>query len=793
MEQLTVNRFDGSLTDNFIGASPSAWERADNLIITDDVKLKTRPGRQVVYTSSTDARVDLSTANTRRVSALIPYTTTSSTNSFLRQAGERVFVDSSGLTEVVGPASDHALNSITSSEHLCAFTVWRGHTLICSDQYQKPITIFPSSSIRLVTSGLPRPPNTTGATFKDLTESAVTYPYILAFVYKYTYSVNGVQFVHRSAPRYMRRAAAGTTPTHDVTAGQLADFDLANASNQEHYDVASAFGTLKIEYYRTTNAGTVLYYVGESSNGTLATITEVTDANLVKNEPLYTTGGVAENYRPPKCKFVHVTGDFAYYANGKDVLVTSDTDGETLTNRIWQSKPGDIDSVPASFNVDADEEVIGISSARGTPVVFTEKAIYRIDNNFDEYGRGGMQLAKIADFSGGVGHLNCVQTLDKLYFAGVDGFYETDGYQVRNLAEDFIETYKSLTTTTLKKRRIYGTYDDRNKVVLWAMNVHTDETSDNNAIFVYKVTADAFTTWSSGFNIERGTANRYTPLSGNFQPTSLLVQDGVIYMGDANGYTFKFTLDIRTDPKIDTTISDVTDWSSVAIVYDYISSSWDNNLPAIRKYGTKIVVKVNPIFGGTGSNTTLTVSTDTDNSRFFLDSAEIYTNSLIFWGDPTLTWGDSEIYWNSGNKVSQHGRRFPARKLRYSYRKIGMTNAFVALLKSDDLGTCTIVDNGPTATITLTSGGSFFLSDPVGYFMSFGVDGYELEYEITAATSTTITISKNAGNLPSQTLAEWVMRGFRKEDILVLLEWSCYFIPLGDTYGQFRGVTGENG
>jgi hypothetical protein len=271
---------------------------------------------------------------------------------------------------------------------------------------------------------------------------------------------------------------------------------LANATG-EHYDTT----VIKVNIYRTTGNGSVFYYVGQVTNGTTTFNDNVTDATLTAtNNKLYTTGGVLENDRPPKCKYVHSTSDLTFWGHGYEVSTTG-ADGDFIPQRIWQSKRGDPDSVPASFFTDIEEPITAVSSIKSIPIVFGENSVYRLDGNFDTLGRGGLSPRKISDRVGCVGHLSVVQTLDGLYFAGNDGFYFTDGYQIYSLsAEAFKETYSQLILTDLQKKRIYGTYDAINKRILWSVyDPDRDTPKENNVIFCMYVPARKFTRWNSGY------------------------------------------------------------------------------------------------------------------------------------------------------------------------------------------------------------------------------------------------------------------------------------------------------
>ena len=122
-----------------------------------------------------------------------------------------------------------------------------------------------------------------------------------------------------------------------------------------------------IDIYRTENNGTIFYKIGSvSSNATEISISsdyETNEANPISaKETIYTTGGVIENDRPPKCLTEHVKGDVAYYGN------IIESTGDKISYRVVQSVPADIDSVPESFYVDLDDDIICVSSTKSNVV-----------------------------------------------------------------------------------------------------------------------------------------------------------------------------------------------------------------------------------------------------------------------------------------------------------------------------------------------------------------------------------------------------------------------------------------
>ncbi len=501
---LTVKDFSGGQTDFPIGGDKSEYELADNLVLDEYRKLVSRPGTELDFTTDlTRARVP-NDIGTRRINLMFAQTRgTGETPVIVKQSGDSLRYDNgTTMTELVGPGSASAfdLSSPVSALTSYSYATWNKHTIVTHESpWQIPVKIFNDSggTLRLRTAGLTPPANTFTATGGGGAN------HVYALVRYYSYTVGSVTYVDRSTPVLKEFTSVGSSNPASSPGITVGSIPVLSNSTGEHYDTT----TIKVEIYRTTNNGTVLYKVGEVTNGTTSFADTVSDNALVNNEPLYTVSGEVENDRPPKCKYVHGTSDFVYYGHGFEVTTTG-ADGDFLPQRLWQSKRGDPDSVPASFYTDMEQPIVGISSARSVPVVFCENSIYRIDGVFDNLGRGGMIAKKISDSVGAAGHLSLVQTLEGIFFAGTDGFYFTDGYKVVPLSDRFRTTYATLVDTEQKRKRIYGQLNLREQRVYWACYSDKGEAEfetgddDNSRMFVLDLRQKAFQTHSSGYKAD---------------------------------------------------------------------------------------------------------------------------------------------------------------------------------------------------------------------------------------------------------------------------------------------------
>lgn len=518
--------FSGGKTDYPIDANDNQFQEADNFIANEYLKLESRPGLNYRYPNSQRASQPLaSTSGAARTNGLtfIEHTTARSLTEFLvsRAGGCRYFNGSvwallfSNVTNT--SPFDCLPDSSLAADAKISFAKWNNHTFFTHNRLATcrslPMKVFNDSAgtVKMRVAGI----IPTGGGFTATGGAGASYIY--ALVNKYTYSVNGVEYIDRSRPTFAEFSAIGNvdpTLSPGITVGSIPDITTSFGTYQEFRQYRYPASEMKVEIYRTRNGGTTLYYVGQVDAGTASFADTVPDNTADNNAVLYTDGGVLANDRAPKTKYVHGTDNFVFWANGYEVSPLTGEDGELKTNRMWQSKGGDGDSVPGSFFVDIDEDITGLSSVNSIPIVFGENSVYRIDGTFDDFGRGGMVKRKISDGIGAIGNECIVQTENGLYFAGNDGFYFTDGYKVYPLSNmDFQDSYQNLVTTVYDKENMSGAHDVRKNRVLWFVRdsllpgqmPFTDALNTTvlgyeiNKVFCMEKDTRKFTTWSAGY------------------------------------------------------------------------------------------------------------------------------------------------------------------------------------------------------------------------------------------------------------------------------------------------------
>jgi len=749
--KVEVEDFSGGVTDYYLNAPGNKLRQAENLLLTQYSgmgKPFTRPGSQLY--DSANPQIP---AGAQRISTAFNYK-----NILHVQSATKLYWYDSGWTAVSGPTSNDAFIGATTSSYF-SYSHWNNHTLITHSGRVRPqkIIINSSNEPEIFEAGLPQ----IDTSLTTLTPTGSGNNWLYKFVYEQTYVTTGnVTFLDVGTPSLPHIVNGGTSVAIAV---------LPVLSNGATSNFRTA--TLKIGIYRTTHNGTTYYKVGEVTNGTTTYNDTTTDANLISGTLLYTTGGVVANDRPPKCKALHVAKDnIAYYVN------IEDSTNQILTNRCVQSVPGDIDSVPASFFVDVDDEIVGVSSTKSNTLLLCRRSAYRIDGTYDELGRGGMSADRISDTAGCISAQSVVQALDGVFWLGQDAAYYSDGYRVVRLNADFDKTYRgwttqnSLTDDDSRTVKYQGKYDRVRNRIWWTIQ---REGTEVDICYVLDLT------W--GVKEEAC----FTLVSGtSFNPTAIEFINGNMIRCDKRGYVLIHKDSLYSDPLIDVNITPAN-WSQETIMYTLESISYNFGTSITRKYVTGMSVTCEA-----ATNLSLGLTSNNDDNRKVAELKPVRYRGGMTWGDQDVYWGDEFIIWNKQGLISEK-RRMPAQSLRCNYKSIKLSNAYVAVINSDSLGTASI--NAGVSTVTLT-GALEWPYNSVGYFIAFENDGYVNEFEITARTATTLTFRDEGNKAVTATGQKWVLRGYPKGEVLNLLNYSLNYEISGPTLGVYNTTdSGEVG
>lgn len=773
-QTLEISDFSGGITDYPFKAPINKSEECDNFVIDPNKRLIQRPGSTVYNANMAQIPIGVLPLNDYRINNLI---TVPQNDIFYAVSGNSIFHPNAletAWTELLGIGSVKPFNVGTGSS-FSSFAEWNGHIFGVNDSFAKPIKIFKNNSNvpTVRTAGLPKI-----ASNPTIVPTAGAGSFIWYFTYACTYSVGTVTFEDESTPILVQKLNAAEPTGGTPTAISLISA-LVNTGGTS-YDVSN----IKIRIYRTTNGGTVPFYVGEISNGTATYTDNTSDASIQSvGRLLYTAGGTLEYDEPPLSKYIHINNGRAYYASTK-------IGAETFPNRVFQSITDDPDSVPVDFWIDVRDEISGVSSFNDNPLVFGLSKVYRIDGFFDELGRNGMAYEEISNVTGCVSHNSIVQTDIGVFFAGNSGFFWTDGFKVRKISDSINERYKELVSNSTERKRIYGKYDAVNLKIYWCVR-RDDSSTDNDNIFCLDLrfsTAEGFqqdssiTTWSNGTS---------------FAPTAICIYKNNLIRADYRGYVFKHDANIYSDPKVDV-LRAVSLWTKKAIVYNYKSAHLSFDLPQIRKWVSQALLTAKNI-----SNISIKMFSINDDSAVEDAMKEIRYRDTLVWGDSEPIWGTDTYRWNYFALVEQR-RRFPAGGLRCSHKQVRITNSFTNITNSDAYSNCTV--DRVTKKVTLTNGA---LSWPLN------IEDYELELFPTGTPTATpsFTVSLRDSNTqitlfdPTDlintqysaglgfdfTNIKWVLRGIPKDEVLNLMSLVLYYAPLTNTHRTYMGTTAETG
>jgi hypothetical protein len=740
-----VSDFSMGITDDAFEKDPRYALELDNFNIEPDASLKSRDGS--VIEDEDEPQIP---TGVKRIGALINYD--NSTKLFYQSETKVYYRNPAAFTALQGPTSNEVF-SIGAETNNIAFSQWNKQLYLTNDGFPRPMKIYKDSggTYRVNTSGLPAL-----ATAPTCTPGVGANSYIYAFHHYYTYTVGSQSFEDVGPITEVTVPLAIAPESNDINITAIPV--LANGVT-DNWDTSN----IKIQIYRTTNAGTTFFKVGEVTNGTTTFNDSTSDANLISAVKIYTDNGTVEFDPTPLHKYVHVVNSIGYYGFIKVSSVE-------YPFKIRQSIPGNPSACPEDFELDLEDEITGIGSVNSIPIVTCKRHVYRLENNFDIFGRGGINPVRISDTAGCVSHLSIVTAEGKMFWAGNDGFYATDGYTVTKISDKINERYRLVLEESDDTKRIYGKFDDRNRRIYWAMQ--SDSSSQENDTLVNLDLRwgirdhSTFTTWSGE----------------TFRPATLEMFNGSLYRADDSGYAFYHDSAVYTDPEVDTT-AEAEDWEEETIMWNYESCSLNFGSSFFRKMPTRILMLARNI-----SNTSVQISTVDDDGKRERFLKIIRWRRNFIWGDVNFTWGSPDCVWKSLGIIEQW-RRFPARGLRVSFIRIKITNGYSVISNSDTLGEAIFDGSAKTATL-VNAATNDWPTGSVGYFISTEQDDYENEYEVNTRTDDVLTYTSASGAIDTETKG-WLLKGYKKGEPLNL---QGYVIHTADVdQNQITHETGDDG
>ena len=726
---LEVTDFTQGITDYFIDGNETEAESLDNFFLRPNGKPITRWGSQ----PDINSQIPLGQFRISKISSL--WDSIVGKYNILCFAQKRLYThNGSTWSETLSPTSNPPF-SLGDANSLVSTSEWRGHLLAANSDFSGVQKIFydSTSTLKAQSAGLPVLPQ---AGFSILPPSGTGSSYSYLAIFRYEYTVGQTTHLDRGPLTFYPSVVSGGS----IASGNGATVSLPTTlTDNENYDVAN----LQVEIYRTLNGAADYFLVGTVPFGTPSFIDGVPDATLSTGTPIYSSS--ISRSAPPKCKYVQVVNDIGYYAHIKEA------NGEIDRYKVMQSVPSDADSVPSSFFETVEQEITGMSSIFDRPIIFCTRYIYRVDQFIASDGSGLMDIRRIDDRAGCVSNLSIVQTHRGLFWAGAEGFFWSDGFKVKNLSKHINETYQNIVRDRATSERIYGSFDPSTERIFWS--VSTSGGPETDTIFVLDL---KFTSFREGEQ-SRGC---FTTLSGgdNFQPSSTLVLNDVIYRADERGFLFNHNRSLFSDPLVDITKPDLSTWFTTPILYSYKSCFLDFGSKFVRKFVPRILISA-----ANKTNLSLAIRSSNDNDRTVGDLKPISYKQNITWGDALPVWGDPTAGWNLQGVIEQW-RRFPAGGLRCQYKQIQFYNDTVEIISSALFGDVSV--NSTAKTITL-NGASQFPTGLENYNVQISSDSYSTDFRVLSQSANTLVLEDTTGSMVTGTYSFKVV-GIPKNEILEL-------------------------
>lgn len=745
-----VTDFSGGITDHVYDQIPNRYAELINFLIGGDKKPMSRFGSEIENADSPQVPTGF------RVGALVNYA--NSDKLFYQSDLSIYYRNPSAFTELLGPAGNPAFSagSVTS---VPSFAQWNRHLYATNDAFSKLVKIYKDGSnvYQLRTAGIPAlassPVVTAGA--------AGAFSYVYGFYYSYTYTVFGLTY---ESVGPVTEVGLTSSEAPNISAISITSIPALVNATGENYDVVN----IKLNIFRSSADGTFLQQLVQLSNGTATYSDSISDITLQDTGiPLYTNDGTVDFDPPPLHKYNHVVNNTGYFANVTDI------DGES-PYRIRQSVPGVPDTAPIDFFTEVDDEINGISSVNSLPIALCKKYIYRIDQSFDQFGRGAMVPVRISDNAGCIAHNSIVQAESQLFWFGNDGIYYSDGYVVRKISDDQNDRYKSILKNTAQTNRIVGKFFEKERLIIWA--IQTDSSSEDNDTFIIA-------------DLKWGVSESMTFVTWNgqsFRPSALEIFNNDIYRGDSRGYILRHDEALTSDPKIDI-YRVASEWVPETIIWQILTINYNFGGTFFRKYPTRILLTA-----ADAGNTTIQITAINDDGKITRNCSPIRVRTDFIWRDDDFFWDTTDFVWRGAGLIEQW-RRFPKGGLRLSTLQLKITNGFSDISNSDTLGTATFNGTGNTATLDI--GTAQWPQDSEDYYIATDADNYAALYLITLRTSdTVITVNDPLNTFPTGS-KKWVIRGYKKDEPLHLLGFNIHWTNVSATQETYRGssaTTGEN-
>lgn len=749
--EFRLENWSGGVTDYYVNAQPNQSQKMDNLLIDRNAKPYIRSGSAVE-----DIDFPLTPLGNQRISRLLGFRRRDGSFNYFKVIGRRVFqYTGSGHVEVTGVSGRPFFTAGTLNSHI-SYDEWNDHIIATVNEnsgvYAYPtLGYFPDNDTTPtgINCGFKRPTNVT--TSSTGTDNLYTY----ALHYSYTYMVDDVEFVMRGAVEL----AQCTSDLMDGSASITLNFDAFDISSlTANFDVTN----IDLRIFRTVANGTVQYWVADLTAASTTYVDTTADDDILDTEFVYITGGVVDYEPLPLAKYCTIVNGTGYFANFKDL----ESSTNAWTYRIQQSIQGLPYVTNGSFYVDVDGEITGLNRFNSYPIVTTLTRLYRLEGAFNTDGTGYIRAKEIGSTTGCVSNNSIVRTPDGLYFAGVDGFYWTNGQDVRKISRHIDKSYPQYVRSQEARLAIQGQLDEVSGRIYWTVSSGTFGNECDKIIVLdpYWGVSDTMT---------------ITTLSGgsNWTCSSILFDKANWYRSSINGYTYVHTDDTYTDP-IEDVANDAEDWANESVLYDWSSAALNFGTDVQRKWTTQIVATFK-----NETNISVQPWSCNDASDDWRAMKQIRYRGNLVWGQSDFIWGSVDFVWrDTGNIIAK--RMFTTGTLRCTHKQVKFTNALAVIIRSDDYVPA-IVNAASKTFLMANYPADTWPTDVVGYFIRSEHNGYVTNYRIASRTDDTLIVEDPSGNLQSGTW-KWEIVGYRKGEKFALDAVTINYAMFGDSQTAFQ-------
>lgn len=761
----TLSDFSGGITDKYINAPTNKLLEGDNFLITETNSVELRSGYNVHY--------DAFGLSNERVNLLLEQD-----DRFLMYQGPNLWVQNDAKTafnQVLKPDNPSATLEFFGDDVYTSYGKWKDFVYLVNTGERATDTLcrpFRASvywngadwAAAGEEAGLPVFDGS-GVTFSANTgginvgsnPSSYTNNYIYTLHYTYEYVVNGITYrddsvVWQSPVVYTQYPIDTDVPSTTTTVNVLniPVIPPAATGNQVHDNL------VEVRIYRTLDDGSSGLLVADITNGTTSYADSTTDTTLSTSSAVYTSGGILDKYPAPKCKFITIVNNFAYYG-----YVEDEDSGENKPYRVIQSFAGAPSQTHPSANVEVDDEVTGLSNVNGNPIVFTKSYIYRLEGSYDNSGGGSVRKRIISENAGCVSNRAITRVDNGIVFLGDSGIYITDGYSVREIesTKTLRRRYKEWTRDSVAAERITGTFDKENNRVYWSISSSGDE---NDQWLVLDVRTGGLTTCSGS----------------TFFSSTMLYMNRSIFRGDDEGYIYEHNDSEFSDHVRDISVA-ASSWETVEIPYELTPAALDFGDPALRKWVKDATFTIKSM-----TNYTFGPKSNNDDKATSKSMKEIRSFGTFLWGDDTFVWGDEDIRWRKPETES-YRRRFPKGSMRCRHKQITLEPADAIIYRSDNYEAADISYQDPANPIGYNAdiAVATWPYDCGSYRIAFEDDDYTNLYDIATVSDSRLTIP-GTGITPSND-KKWIIVGKYKKQRFEVKSVTFNFAPMINTGNEY--------